>query len=333
LRFCARLGLRPYTDTHIKTLHDPEEMMPPPSVKTGTHLALCVSTMRRTWQVKLALAQNVLASWPLRNYCTWYLADLNDHSTSQADHDELWLWLQEFCAVPMMLGHIRYFRVRGTNEFWHASVGKNTSHGLPAICGAPMGTTSVVNVDCDNIVSREWIRQALIKACDSDQFPAMVWWAGLNIGCTGRIQVPLAVFDKLGGYNEGLPPMGGQDVDLAMRARDIGKQWQKGKITNECTGYSVSNRQGGCNHGGSCEEKMRNVSPEFMSGYSAKKNWDTLNKMTLKTSKEDREAGRLIANEGKRRGLETDELCIVPRTGGRSWDNQGWGPVGRESCG
>lgn len=121
-------------------------------------------------------------------------------------------------------------------QYWHASVAKNTSH-LTA------SGSFIINLDCDNFIDSNVI-DALLNLSDKkinntlfSGFNGRIkkkWrpWKKRNFrirykffrsnkhqwGSYGNIGLPKRLFNKLGGYDETLPPMGGQDADLLKRA-------------------------------------------------------------------------------------------------------------------
>lgn len=125
-------------------------------------------------------------------------------------------------------------------EYWHASMAKNTSHTNAT-------GSYLINLDSDNFIDRKAIdtllsleKKNLSKTIYTGFTGQIIkkWrpWKKKNFrtrykfirdsnrtdrgydGSYGNIGLSKKLFQKLGGYNQSLPPMGGQDADLIKRA-------------------------------------------------------------------------------------------------------------------
>jgi hypothetical protein len=125
-------------------------------------------------------------------------------------------------------------------KYWHASTAKNTSH---------INATGsyLINLDSDNFINKKAIdlllmleKKNLSKTIYTGFTGQIIkkWrpWKKRNLrtrykfvqdssridrgndGSYGNIGLSKALFKNLGGYNQALPPMGGQDADLIKRA-------------------------------------------------------------------------------------------------------------------
>jgi hypothetical protein len=98
---------------------------------------------------------------------------------------------------------------------WNVSKAKNLAHRLA-------GGDYLFNLDADNFVTPadiDLIREAVALGISCQQ------WAGdLKDGSYGRIGIPRLLFERLGGYDEGMLPMGAQDVDLMRRIIAAGER-------------------------------------------------------------------------------------------------------------
>ncbi len=135
------------------------------------------------------------------------------------------------------------YRVSKEMIFWNSSKAKNTSH-------ISAKGSYLINLDCDNFISTTTIDKLLEleKKKRLDQFIFCGYrgkikkkfkpWKRKNFrttfkfltseylhdGSYGNIGLPRDLFISLGGYNEALPPMGGEDVDIFKRAACIKKK-------------------------------------------------------------------------------------------------------------
>ena len=130
-------------------------------------------------------------------------------------------------------------------QYWDASVCKNTAHVLAlkvkpgedtltatvssqqaATVSSPKAATVsglrlLVNLDCDNAISAQWLEQLpeqIITSHTNDGTGC--WrWSGLDSGTSGRVAVLDTVFVKTNGYDEHFPyPSGTQDIEFSIRA-------------------------------------------------------------------------------------------------------------------
>ena len=101
-----------------------------------------------------------------------------------------------------------------TAVHFHASKAINISH----LCSSG---DYLVNLDGDNFID-SGIESA--RKIWSDRPKTVVQWfnGNGNDGTCGRIGMSREVFTMLGGYDESLPPFGGQDKDIMERAKNAG---------------------------------------------------------------------------------------------------------------
>lgn len=64
-------------------------------------LALCTTTMRRTWQLKMAAPCWALALWAYADVCKVYVVDFNSLSEYKAVKEALWEVAQEAVATAL----------------------------------------------------------------------------------------------------------------------------------------------------------------------------------------------------------------------------------------
>ncbi len=125
-----------------------------PSVDTAVKVVFCVTSLNRTWQLKLAMPINVLTTWRYRDYVSWVVVDLNPEDDNDIGH-----FFGEFLR-PACLSfqdnnlreHLRLYK-SDDPEFthWHASIAKNTSH----VCAAAALVTPTRRAElCHYLLSR-----------------------------------------------------------------------------------------------------------------------------------------------------------------------------------
>ena len=232
-----------------------------PSEYNDAILYLCTTCLDRWRQCVACVLTNLLMLWPARNDCrlvlvSWGedeegLRELCSIAAPFLEEGVLLLWsggetgarlcppgppTDPVAAVPA--GVEVLLDVGPARRLWHASVCKNTAH-LAALQHArlrePDRPPLLANVDCDNLITREWLIEVFDALCGSRFVPNPfsrgktsaavprvrngVFSTGNNdADCTGRIALQGDVWLMLRGYDEqGLFGSGYQDVDLRNR--------------------------------------------------------------------------------------------------------------------
>lgn len=209
------------------------------------------------------------------------------------------------------LGAPRIFRYYSTRhlEYWHASAAKNTAH---------MAATSqyVINLDGDNFLYHDEV-SALLSYSDEDLSRAIYWaFAGsvekrtqwrfnknLRItykarahpgshreGSYGRIGMPKKDFIALGGYDETLPPMGGQDYNLFKRLVAARPHYQLIHVPAKIKPLRNTKQEG-----------LRYTQHPHAS-------WNEWNAQCRNATREAVKKGRLVANPGKPLGVQVEKV-------------------------
>ena len=124
---------------------------------------------------------------------------------SKSDAGERWL-LEQYSS-EVRSGRLIVFRVNNDLD-WSAPKAKNLAHRL-------VSSEYMFNLDCDNFISDQDVSCILNMA--SEKLPCQQFCPEAQ-GSYGRIGVPSETFYHLGGYDEGMLPMGYQDVDFWVRA-------------------------------------------------------------------------------------------------------------------
>jgi hypothetical protein len=165
-------------------------------------ISFCTTSRNRLWQLKETLANNVSH---LGDECEITLVDYGS-----ADGMSDWVW-KNF-EESIKAGKLNFFEVR--NEVrWNVSRAKNLAHRLS-------NGTYLFNLDADNFITPADIR--FIDDSRARNRPCHQWTEVFRDGSFGRIGVPRDLFFELGGYDESLLPMGGQDMDLIERIEALG---------------------------------------------------------------------------------------------------------------
>lgn len=126
-----------------------------------------------------------------------------------------WVWAH--CADAIATGQLRFFEVLDEAP-WHVAKAKNLAHRLAR-------GDYLFNLDGDNFIMPEDL--ALIRAARTDGIGCRQGTGALNDGTPGRIGAPRDVFDRIGGYDEGLLGMLVQDLDYIIRAEATGAQFRR----------------------------------------------------------------------------------------------------------
>jgi hypothetical protein len=172
-------------------------------------LTFVMALMNRHHQVEQTLIKNLEDNWEDRDDIEFVLMDVNSK-----DGFREWIREQDLTKYTEC-GYLRYFETDVLDE-WHASIGKNTAtHQATG--------RIVVTLDCDNFTGHRGGR-FVITQFEANDYNCVVHqfdWNPQN-GNFGRIALTKEVFDKIGGYDQSLMPMGYQDWDLIKRAEAVG---------------------------------------------------------------------------------------------------------------
>jgi hypothetical protein len=285
-------------------------------VADGPIVVFCVTSLGRTWQLKLTLPQNIVITLPFRKRIRWCIVDLNP----EADVD-----IGKFVCEHFQVAedHIAVYKAPATE--WHASKAKNTSHKLAhQFVHKTLGESAAkdcvcVNVDGDNILTPEFCRDILRRAERMVMRPApgsddMFWplLSGLRYsrsgcpGITGRVAIPWCVFVHINGYDEDLLPSGYQDLDIYRRASHVSRGEE---VKAGFAGCTLSNVEGNPvpSFAESCSAKLRNVDASSFPGANP---WTKMNNESRQTCQ--RPSHGMVCNTGKsvdELGVSYDTIC------------------------
>jgi len=160
-------------------------------------ISFCITSRNRLWQLEKTLSKNIVK--------------IDDkHEIVLVDYgstDGLNEWIRNNFKSYLENKRLVFFEVK--NEVrWNVARAKNLAHRLAS-------GKYLFNLDADNFVTTADTDE-IQKAAVLDQ-PCWQWSGTWGDGSAGRIGAPRDLFMRVGGYDETLPPMGGQDIDLLNR--------------------------------------------------------------------------------------------------------------------
>lgn len=165
-------------------------------------ISFCTTCRNRLWQLKGTLNDN-LAS--LRDIDEIVLIDYGS-----SDGLSEWVWSNFRGFVES--GKLVFFEVTSPVQ-WNVARAKNLAHRLAS-------GNYLFNLDADNFVTA--LDLVFIKFASDQGIHCHQWSGDFDDGSFGRIGLPRDLFTQIGGYDETLLPMGGQDVDILNRIASLG---------------------------------------------------------------------------------------------------------------
>ncbi len=132
-------------------------------------------------------------------------------------------------------------------------------------------------------------------------------------GTTGRIMIPYHIFHLLGGYDEDMGPSGYQDVDIAVRAKAVGRSvsvngaWVGSVITN------VKGAEGRVKFRDHLAAKVRNIDGTTLAQWGG--SWNEMNSRNVKTCKAKLKDGELVRNAEKAGAIGLRVIRVLFREG------------------
>jgi hypothetical protein len=166
-------------------------------------ISFCVTCRNRLWQLESTLPDN--------------LAALGDrHEISLVDFgstDGLAAWVWDRFRPAIERGRLVFFEV--TSEVrWSSPRAKNLAHRVA-------GGSYLFNLDADNRIGPADV--ALVEQAAARGEAVHQWAGNWTDGSFGRIGLPRDLYHTLGGYDESMLPMAGQDMDLLRRIHGSGR--------------------------------------------------------------------------------------------------------------
>lgn len=166
---------------------------------TKKAISFCTSCRNRMWQISQTLGANLET----------LDEDLEIVLVDYGSTDGLAAWVWSNFAAAIESGRLVFFEVKNKVS-WSSPRAKNLAHRLGR-------GDFLFNLDADNFVTKLDIM--LLRRVRQLGLVTQQWSGVQEDGSYGRIGLPRKLFFKLGGYDETLLPMGGQDTDLINRMR------------------------------------------------------------------------------------------------------------------
>lgn len=164
-------------------------------------ISFCTTCRNRLWQLKQTLAENISF---LRKGERIVLVDYGS-----TDGTSKWVW--ENHARSIAEKKLTLFEV--TNKVdWNVARAKNLAHRI-----AP--STYHFNLDADNFITEHDLTQ--IRKAAAMGVVCHQWSGSWPDGSYGRIGLSRKLFANIGGYDETMLPMGGQDGDILRRIKSL----------------------------------------------------------------------------------------------------------------
>ncbi|MGV3505113.1 MAG: glycosyltransferase family 2 protein [Adhaeribacter sp.] len=165
-------------------------------------ISFCITCMNRLFQLKQTIFKNLEDNAAYPN-CEFVIVNYNSR-------DGLHEWVTENLKKEIEKGKIKYFHTKDAPG-WHAAHAKNLAHFLSA-------GDIVCNLDGDNFTGKDFAfyinylyqthpGEDLLLNFKKDKY----------YGTYGRICMSRKAFMALGGYDEDLHAIGGEDTDLVER--------------------------------------------------------------------------------------------------------------------
>ena len=126
------------------------EVLSPCEAKRSAGVALCVTTMNRTAQLRAMMCVNLCLTWRHRLSVTWIAIDVNsDYSVERFMLEEL--------TGPLLAKHVRYTKSHEPWDNFIFPVAKNTASAMAQALvsdGWAFEDIFRINIDGDNILTR-----------------------------------------------------------------------------------------------------------------------------------------------------------------------------------
>ena len=234
--------------------------------KVTKRISFCQTCRDRLWQLEQTLHRNLSN---VGNDCEIVLVDYG--ST-----DGLANWIWKNCRSYIENGQLTFFELT-TKPRWSSPRAKNLAHRLSS-------GSYLFNLDADNFITSADIE--LISDAAQNGLASHQWTGVFGDGSFGRIGLPRHVFFDIGGYDETMLSMGGQDRDLLRRITASGVKCHRLRAPEK---GAVSNN---------FSQKMASTTSDSMNEESAKRSWQEMEAVNQIISR------MRLATEGPRRPNE-----------------------------
>lgn len=228
-------------------------------------LSFCITCKNRFHQIRETLPKNLADNRLFKDFVEFVVVDFGSN-------DGLSEWVLNNFKTELNEGYLAYYY---TDELpiWHASVAKNTTHLLSSY-------NLLMNLDCDNYTGENGGKFVIRNFMRYGMDIILHQFSGnFCDGTFGRIGLTKHHFIQLGGYDESFLPMGFQDFDLLLRAQDYGLMNRQ--VFNSNFSKALINTK---------DESIKNCNSDF--------SYDEMNHKNSITSRQNRNKGKLIANNG-----------------------------------
>ena len=172
------------------------------------NITFCITCKNRLHQIKKTLQKNLLDNFQEKNRIDFLLVDFGTKGLKE--------WVLDNFQADLNSGYLKYYYTEELT-YWHACVGKNTSHFLA-------DNDFLINLDCDNYTGVKGGKFILDKINKPGGHKIIIhqFSGEYKDGSFGRIGMAKRYFEYIGGYDESFLPMSVQDTDLMKRAESLG---------------------------------------------------------------------------------------------------------------
>ena len=200
-------------------LNGAEELLPPDIYiqQKFYRISFCITCMNRLFQLKKTVFKNLRDNEKYPN-CEFIILNYNSR-------DGLHEWVIKNLEQEIELGIVKYYYTQDANG-WHAARAKNIAHFL--------STGDIVcNLDGDNYTGKDFAFYInYLFQTNPEEDLLLNFRKDKYYGTYGRICLRKQTFANLGGYDEDLHAIGGEDTDLVERAIAYNLRYQSIEIGN-----------------------------------------------------------------------------------------------------
>ena len=187
----------------------------------GFHLVLCTTHLKRSHQLIQALPINLVCLQRHLRLVSWVIVSFPDED---GHHDKICEFIKTHCKKAIEMGLLVFRTAIMTH--WHASIAKNTAHrAAQQLKWRPNTKLALCNLDGDNLPGQQFVFLVMLEMAKFVETPVVLHCSagdGKDQGGTcGRIVCWSTDFERVGGYDESLGPVGYQDIDLILRINDL----------------------------------------------------------------------------------------------------------------
>jgi hypothetical protein len=280
-------------------------------------ISYCSTCMNRGEQLRRVLPRNLEILAKFEGRIELCLVNFIKDSEGEAIHQ----WISSLEAPR----NFHYFASRNLHS-WHASVAKNTAHRVAhgdylinLDCDNfldPTAIQALLNLELDDLhktvfsgftgnYKKKWKRRKVNKVWRAITFnmkrlqPQYLSLRSVrdrngldSNGTYGNLGLAKDAFEAIGGYDESLPAMGGQDRNLLLRALNYDRDFQMLHVPQ--TMLPVDNDK---------LDSLRNTDVP-------KADWKSLSNHAKATTENNLRQDKLVANSGKEIGVQCEQVLL-----------------------